>query len=160
MRRKLKQCRHRRRAADNLPTYRPTSYDPISKNGICARNFLVQLRNNRVAPASQSLLQFCPSRCNAAVGPREETKLKDDERTGPRQTEARFRILPSIAGRDHMGRSSAAGLKTFGECMKVIGELRPNETLLGENKRAALACIARHYPKVPFVQDGIEVAFR
>jgi hypothetical protein len=78
----------------------------------------------------------------------------------PRDAEARFRILPSIAGRDHMGRSSAAGLKKFGECMKVIGELRPNETLLGENEPAALACIARHYPKVLFLQDSIGVAFR
>jgi hypothetical protein len=44
--------------------------------------------------------------------------------------------------------------------MKVIGELRPNETLRGENEPAALACIARHYPKVPFVQDSIGFAFR
>jgi hypothetical protein len=62
--------------------------------------------------------------------------------------------------RDRSGKIKRGRSKNVRRVHEVIGELRPNETLLGENKPAALACIARHRPKVPFVQDGIGVAFR
>jgi hypothetical protein len=40
-------------------------------------------------------------------------------------------------------------LKKFGKCMKAIGELGDEHSLIGENEPAALECVARHYPKVP-----------
>ncbi|SRR6266403_178318 len=45
---------------------------------------------------------------------------------------------------------TVADFKKFGKCMKAIGSLSPNkDALIGENEPSALACIARHYPKVP-----------
>jgi hypothetical protein len=45
---------------------------------------------------------------------------------------------------------TAADLEKFGKCMNALGELGSNEnSLLSENEPAALACLARHYPKMP-----------